>query len=104
MAVRGAFSAGSTVAVTFRAPVANKGTAVVGSFWLGTEARDVQDSSLLPGSSATHRHTESGASALRLHLDVPAEGGVIEVTVTANGSPVDSGAADADTFWTYIVQ
>ena len=104
MSVRGSIPKGSTVTVQFRAPAGNKGTAVAGSVWLGSGDRQTQDSFLIPGGHETHRHTEPGANALRLHLHVPSEGGIIEVEVTANGARIDSGATGTDGFWTYIVQ
>lgn len=104
MPVRGKIPPGSTVRVAFSAPASNPGASVVGSGWLGTADRQLEASPLPPGDRATHTHADPGASALRLHLDVPAGGGHIEVTVTANGAPVDHGTADRDEFWTYFVQ
>lgn len=104
MPVRGRISPGSTVLIEFSAPPDNPGASVVGSGWLGTDDRQLDASPLVPGASVTHQHTESGAQALRLHLDVPTGGGRIEVEVRANGSLIDSGSADSDQFWTYFVQ
>lgn len=105
MAVRGKISPGASVRIEFSTPGSNPGTSVVASGLIGTDDRQSQASSLIPGGPPKeHHHQDPGAIALRLHLDVPSGGGTIGVRVFANGAPLDEGSVDRDQFWTYLVQ
>ncbi|MCH7976481.1 MAG: hypothetical protein IIC18_08015 [Bacteroidetes bacterium] len=104
MPVRGLIPANSHVEVDFQAHSTNSGSALIGSGWIGGPDHEVEATTLAPGGQVRHSHQERGARALRLHIDVPDDGGSVNIEVHADGKLVDRGTENEDRFWTYIVE
>lgn len=94
---------GAEVRVDLRAGTGNSAVSVVGSGWVGGPDKETQGSCLYRGQSSAHLHRERGALWLQLDINVPDDGGTIDVTVIADGEVVKSKTASVDTVWTYPV-